>query len=143
MADRRLAVEAWENLFRAQHEIFALLEGDFDGAALTQPEYDVLLTVVRSPDRTARLREVTANMLISQPSVSRLVDRMVTRGLVTKTPDPEDGRGSLVTATEAGERAFRAIATRHGKHIADRMSALSTDELRMLNSLTQKLRDSL
>ncbi|WP_261165368.1 MarR family winged helix-turn-helix transcriptional regulator [Microbacterium sp. Marseille-Q6965] len=143
MADRRLAVEAWENLFRAQHEIFERLQADFDDAALSQPEYDVLLTVVRAPERTARLREVTANMLISQPSVSRLVDRMVTRGLVTKTADPEDGRGALVTATENGERAFRAIATRHGKHIADRMGALSTDELRTLKTLTQKLRDAL
>jgi len=143
MVDRRLAVQAWESLFRAQHEIFERLTTDFDGSGLTGPEYDVLLTVTRAPERTARLRDVTANMLISQPSVSRLVDRMVARGLVTKCADPEDGRGALVTATEAGERAFRAVAARHGKHIVERMQVLDDEELRTLRELTQKLRDAL
>lgn len=140
MADRRLAVEAWESLFRAQYEIFSEMAADFDGTELTQPEYDVLLTVVRSEGMSARLRDVTANMLISQPSVSRLVDRMVTRGLVTKCSDPTDGRGAVITATEKGAQAFRQLAVRHGRAIAERMSVLDEDELRRLRELTQKLR---
>lgn len=140
MVDRRLAVEAWESLFRAQHEILDEFAADFSGTEITQSEYDVLLTVTRGPDMSARLRDITANMLISQPSVSRLVDRMVARGLVTKCPDPEDGRGALVTATEKGARGFRVVATRHGRSIAERMSVLTEDELRTLRDLTQKLR---
>ncbi|MBP2436343.1 MarR family winged helix-turn-helix transcriptional regulator [Microbacterium amylolyticum] len=140
MTDRRLAVETWESLFRAQHEVFEELQQDFAGTAVQQPEYDVLLTVMRAPNHTARLREITMNMLISQPSVSRLVDRMVSRGLVTKAPDPDDGRGSLVTATEKGAHEFRQVAVQHGKSIAARMSVLTSDELRTLNALTQKLR---
>jgi DNA-binding MarR family transcriptional regulator len=140
MTDRRLAIDAWESLFRAQHEIFDLISSDFEGAGLLQGEYDVLLTVTRAPDLTARLRDVTRNMLISQPSVSRLVDRMVTRGLVTKCPDPEDGRGALVSATEAGARAFRSVAVVHGRSIVRRMSQLDDDELRTLLALTTKLR---
>ena len=141
MSDRRLAVEAWESLFRAQHEIFDEIMKDFVGGPLLQAEYDVLLTVVRAQDQTARLREITSNMLISQPSVSRLVDRMVTRGLVTKCSDPDDGPGSLVTATAEGAQAFRTLAVAHGKHVAERMSVLSNDELRTLAQLTQKLRE--
>ncbi|GAB3632404.1 MarR family winged helix-turn-helix transcriptional regulator [Microbacterium sp. AGC85] len=140
MTDRKLALETWESLFRAQHELFAAMAADFDGAAITQAEYDVLLTVVRSPEMTARLRDVTTNMLISQPSVSRLVDRMVARGLIEKCPDPDDGRGALIRATEDGARAFRAVATVHGRSIAQRMSSLDDDELRTLMALTEKLR---
>ena len=102
MTDRRLAIDAWESLFRAQHEVFDEISGDFDDTGLSQAEYDVLLTVTRGDEMTARLRDVTANMLISQPSVSRLVDRMAARGLIAKCPDPEDGRGSLVRATARG-----------------------------------------
>ncbi|GAB6856506.1 MarR family winged helix-turn-helix transcriptional regulator [Microbacterium xylanilyticum] len=140
MSDRKLALSAWESLFRAQHEIFTEMSNDFDGAELSAAEYDVLLTVTRCASHTARLREVTANMLISQPSVSRLVDRMVARGLLEKCPDPEDGRGALVHATEAGTRAFRQLATVHGRSIAERMSTLDKDELRTLTALTEKLR---
>lgn len=142
MPDRRLAVEAWENLFRAQYEIFDELKRDFSDSSLYQSEYDVLLTVVRGAGNTARLRDITGNILISQPSVSRLIDKMISRGLVTKQADPEDGRGALVTATEEGVRQFRALAVTHGRHIAERMSTLSTDELRTLTALTQKLRDA-
>ncbi|MCX6503292.1 MAG: MarR family transcriptional regulator [Microbacterium sp.] len=140
MTDRRLAIDAWESLFRAQHEIFALISQDFGDSGLSQAEYDVLLTVTRSPEMTARLRDVTRNMLISQPSVSRLVDRMVARGYVTKCADPDDGRGALVRATEEGARAFRQIAMEHGRSIAARMSKLDDAELRTLLDLTARLR---
>jgi hypothetical protein len=115
MTDRRLAIDAWESLFRAQHEVFGDLSDDFQDDSLNQGEYDVLLTVTRGENMTARLRDITANMLISQPSVSRLVDRMVVRGLISKCA--------------AGGRA-----------IAERMSLLSDDELQQLRELTAKLR---
>ncbi|MFC5433597.1 MarR family winged helix-turn-helix transcriptional regulator [Microbacterium suwonense] len=141
MTDRELALRAWESLFRAQHELFTEMVGDFDGSGLAQGEYDVLLTVVRSRGMTARLRDITANMLISQPSVSRLVDRMVARGLITKAVDPDDGRGAVITATDAGASAFRRVATVHGRSIAERMSRLDDAELQTLHALTEKLRD--
>ncbi|QIG39661.1 winged helix-turn-helix transcriptional regulator [Microbacterium sp. 4R-513] len=140
MSDRRLAIDAWESLFRAQHEIFGDINDDFDAGTLSQAEYDVLLTVTRGDGMTARLRDVTANMLISQPSVSRLVDRMVARGLISKCPDPDDGRGALVRATEDGAAAFRRIASLHGRAIAERMSVLDDAELAQLRELTAKLR---
>lgn len=140
MTDRRLAIAAWESLFRAQHEVFDEISVDFDEDTLTQAEYDVLLTVTRGEDMTARLRDVTANMLISQPSVSRLVERMAARGLIAKCADPNDGRGALVRATDAGAAAFRKVAAVHGRSIAERMSRLDDGELAQLRDLTAKLR---
>lgn len=140
MTDRRLAIDAWESLFRAQHEVFEDINDDFHEETLSQAEYDVLLTVTRGENMTARLRDVTANMLISQPSVSRLVDRMATRGLISKCADPDDGRGALVRATDAGASLFRRLASAHGRAIADRMSLLDDAELAQLRDLTAKLR---
>jgi DNA-binding MarR family transcriptional regulator len=140
MSDRRLAIDAWESLFRAQHEVFDEISCDFDDTGLSQAEYDVLLTVTRGEGMTARLRDVTANMLISQPSVSRLVDRMAARGLISKCADPDDGRGALVRATAEGASAFRRVASAHGRSIAERMSRLDDAELAQLRDLTAKLR---
>src|SRR5690349_14615125 len=114
MTDRRLAVDAWESLFRGQHGVSEEISADFEGAARAKDEYGGALTVMRAPDPAARLRTVTADMLISQPSVARLVERMVARGLLTKCPDPDDGRGALVTATEEAADRFTALAARHG-----------------------------
>ena len=117
MTDRRLAVEAWESLFRAQHEVFEEISADFEGTELSQGEYDVLLTVMRSPDTTARLRTVTANMLISQPSVSRLVERMVARGLLTKCPDPDDGLIALGCCRHPDAAALRRVSGGVGQQV--------------------------
>lgn len=140
MTDRRLAIAAWESLFRAQHEVLGEISADFTEGDISQAEYDVLLTVTRGQNHAARLRDVTANMLISQPSVSRLVDRMAARGLIQKCPDPLDGRGALVRATERGLASFRRVATQHGQSIAERMSVLTDAELEQLHALTAKLR---
>ena len=141
VTDRRLAIRAWESLFRAQHEVYREVSVDFDGdSPLSQSEYDVLLNVTRAPEMTLRLREVTQWMLVSQPSVSRLIDKMVTRGLITKSPDPLDGRGALIHATESGASMFRQVARRHATHLSNRMSVLDSEELATLHALTQKLR---
>ena len=60
--------------------------------------------------------------------------------VVGKCADPDDGRGALVHATDAGASLFRRIASAHGKAIAERMSLLSDDELTQLRDLTAKLR---
>ena len=74
MTDRRLAVSAWEALFRAQHEVFREISTDFSETDLTQAEYDVLLTVTRGDDATARLRDVTASLLQVADPVARLAN---------------------------------------------------------------------
>ena len=44
-------------------------------------------------------------MLLSQPALSRMVDRMVERGFVRREADERDGRGVRLSLTEAGRRA--------------------------------------
>lgn len=139
MQEQRLALEAWESLFRAQHAAFVAMADDFN-YELSQAEYDVLLSVTRGKPHGARLKDITANMLISQPSVSRLVDRMVSNGYLVKTEDPSDRRGYYLEATASGEEAFHKVAARHSHSIARQMSDFNEEELRTLIALTKKLR---
>lgn len=134
------AVEAWESLFRAQVRVLRVLHHEFPDDELSFTEYDVLFTIAREPQRVIRLRDLTRNVLISQSSVSRLVDRLVARGLVTKRSDPNDARGAVVALTDDGLALFRRAAVRHAESI-DRVigGALSTAELDQLRALTFKL----
>jgi len=141
MPAKRLAVEAWEALFRAQVTIFRDLHAEFPTELLTIIEYDLLFNLSRLPNRAARPRDLNSVLLLSQPSISRLIDRMAERGFVTKAADPEDGRGILVTLTEDGFRMFRKAAAVHSASIARRFGdALSEDELRRLIELCDRVR---
>lgn len=141
MSDRSEAVDAWEALYRAQVTVMRRLRAAFPDDELSLSEYDVLFNLSRSPGRAARIRDLNRRLLLTQPSVSRLLDRIAVRGLITKSEDPRDARGTIVTLTEEGVATFRRVGTRHAAAIAEIMSALSPPELRELRVLTDRLRE--
>lgn len=139
MSDRAASVTAWEALFRAQVAVIRKLNAEFPDQ-LSLNEYDVLFNLSRQSDRQLRIRDLNKHLLLTQPSVSRLVDRLAVRGLVRKSPDPGDGRGTIVELTEAGYELFRVVAIPHSTSIHSHMSALSDAELATLTELCDKLR---
>ncbi|MGH3705232.1 MAG: MarR family winged helix-turn-helix transcriptional regulator [Agromyces sp.] len=144
MADRAITVAAWESLFRAQVSIMRALAAEFPSDVISLNEYDVLFNITRAPGRRLRLKDLNQNVLITQPSVSRLVDRITTRGLVAKLPDPRDGRGTIVAITEEGFDLFRRVAITHMDAINRQFGdSLSEDELRTLADLCNRLRRDL
>ena len=141
MVDRQLTVAAWESLFRAQVTVMRALHRDFPSTVISLNEYDVLFNISRAPGRRLRLKDLNRHVLISQPSVSRLVDRLVARGLVQKSDDPLDGRGTIVQLTPKGFEEFRRAAIHHMHAITNRVgTALDDDELHQLIELCDRLR---
>lgn len=141
MSQRTEAVTAWESLFRAQVSVMRALAGEFPSREISLNEYDVMFNLTKQPGRRLRLRDINRHMLLTQPSVSRLVDRMVARGLLEKEHDPEDGRGAVIVLTDVGYELFRRVAVSHMDSIAKRVGgALDPDELSQLATLCDKLR---
>lgn len=141
MSDKTTAVTAWEALFRAQVSVMRYLSAEFPTGELSLNEYDVLFNLSRQPGRQSRMRELNRHLLLTQPSVSRLVDRLAARALVTKTHDPDDARGVIVALTDEGFDLFRRVARSHVRSIADRVGGtLSPTELATLTALCDKLR---
>jgi DNA-binding MarR family transcriptional regulator len=143
VSDRSDAVDAWEALYRAQVAVLRQLRSEFPDGGTSITEYDVLFNLSRQPGHALRIRDLNKHLLLTQPSVSRLLDRLAAKGLVTKSGDPDDARGTVVTLTDAGLDEFRRVGTRHSQSIAAKMSALTPDELRQLALLTDKLRAGL
>ncbi|NUU06953.1 MarR family transcriptional regulator [Leifsonia sp. C5G2] len=136
------AVAAWESLFRAQVAVMRTLAAEFPTRDISFNEYDVLFNLSRQPDRALRLRDLNKHVLLTQPSVSRLVDRLVARGLVAKCPEPSDARGTVIRLTDNGFDMFRQVAVDHMKTITERVGGrLSPEELETLARLCEKLRD--
>jgi len=135
--------DAWEALFRAQVSIIRDLRRDFTNVGMSMNEYDVLFNTYRAPDHRIRLRELNASVLITQSSVSRLVDRLVARDYMVKREDELDARGTVVELTNEGVRAFRSAAIVHTENINDRVgSVLTQSELNALRDICTKLRET-
>lgn len=141
MGDKAIAVNAWEALFRAQVSVMRHLSSEFPTHVLSLNEYDVLFTLSKQGNRSLRIRDLNQNVLLTQPSVSRLVDRLTARGLLSKTQDPDDARGIIVSLTDDGFQLFRRAAVSHIESISHRVGGtLSDEELVLLTKLSEKLR---
>ncbi|AAT88264.1 transcriptional regulator, MarR family [Leifsonia xyli subsp. xyli str. CTCB07] len=138
---RATAVATWESLFRAQVAVMRTLTAEFPTRDISLNEYDVLFTLSRQPNRELRLRDLNKHVLLTQPSVSRLVDRLAARGLVAKGPEPTDARGTVIRMTGTGFELFRRVAVEHMKTITERVGGrLDAQELETLAALCDKLR---
>jgi DNA-binding MarR family transcriptional regulator len=138
--DVRAAALAWEELFRTQVAIMRRLQRDPIWDRVSLREYDVLFTLSTAP-RGLRLRDLAESSLLSQPSLSRMVERLEDAGWVRRAPAPGDGRGVLVTLTEQGAALQREVGRRHVQAIAHYVGgALDAEGLAELSRVTGALR---
>jgi DNA-binding MarR family transcriptional regulator len=94
--------------------------------ALSQGLLMALSTVVRTgPLRPSDLGRVEG---VSAPSATRLVVELEQRGLVTRSPDPEDGRAFFVEATTAGLEAVLLARTQRAERASELFEALDDSE---------------
>jgi DNA-binding MarR family transcriptional regulator len=140
VTDRTDAVEAWEALYRAQVAVLRRLLAEFPDDEVSFTEYDVIFNLYRQPGRALRIRDLNRHLLLSQPSVSRLLDRLAARGLVVKERDASDARGTIAVLTERGAEVFRRVGSQHARSIIARMSVLAPGEQQELARLADKLR---
>jgi DNA-binding MarR family transcriptional regulator len=135
----KLANEAWEALFRAQSTIVQELSARDAWEDLVPREYGVLYALLSAPEGL-RITELGADVLLTQPGMSRLVARLETRGLVQRVADPEDARASRIRLTAAGLATQRRIGRAHARHVAEAMTRnLDREELEQLLDLCRRL----
>lgn len=136
--DARIANAAWEEFLTAHARLMRTFAGRDYWAEASMREYDVLYTLSKCP-APLRLSDLSEYVLLSQPALSRLVDRLVERGLIERCADPSDARAVRLSLTDAGRSLQREIGLAHARDVADAMTALTHEELALLGALTRKL----
>ena len=100
LADGRLTLvglilEVRDGLMKAMDEIHS-------AHGLLSKEFDALLRLARSDHRCLTMRDLAAQTSTSTSGTTGLVDRLETRGLVTRTQGKVDRRSFDITLTDAG-----------------------------------------
>jgi DNA-binding MarR family transcriptional regulator len=96
---------AWRALARAVIVVPRVLDADLiEGAGLNLAEYIVLVNLSEAPDRAMRMNELATLTDLSRSGLSRLIERLVRQGLVSREPIADDGRGRMAQLTDAGLR---------------------------------------
>jgi DNA-binding MarR family transcriptional regulator len=134
-----LANDAWEALLSAHAALMKQFAAEDIWDEVSMREYDVLYTLSKGPG-PVRMSDLNRHVLLSQPALSRLVDRLAERGLVERCSDPADGRGVRLSLTAVGLAVQRKVGRRHGRGVARAMTVgLNRTELAQLETICRKL----
>lgn len=112
------------------------------GAELSPTLAAALGTIARHGPLTPS--ELAEREGVQRPTVTRLLARLEAPGYVTRTPDPGDGRSSLVALTPAGRALMEAAGTRKDAYLARRLRTLTPEEratLRRAADLLERMLD--
>ena len=112
----------------------------FAPVGLKQGDYGVLVALRRAgapyrltPTELARRRMMTSG------GMTPVIDRLERRGLVSRAPNPDDRRGSLVELTDAGRKVVDEAMAQHARVEHDLVGGLSAAERKQLAGLLRKL----
>ncbi len=91
------------HVVRTLARISRLLDSSCEGLTLSQ--YRVLGRVIAGEERPSR---ISAELLLTKPTISAVLDGLAAAGHITREPDPDDGRMIRLAATTKGRRAHRS-----------------------------------
>ena len=80
---------------------------------------------------------------IKRPTATRLIANLEADGLITRTPDPADGRSSLISLTAEGTALLKEVRTRKDAFLAERLRKLSADDRATLDRAATLLEELL
>ena len=109
-----------------------------EGAGGLSPTLNVALATIfnQGPLTPSELAE---RERIRRPTATRIVANLVELGLVTRTPDPSDGRGFLVAATPEGSALLKRLRGRKNAYLAKRMRDLDPEDVATLERASEIL----
>jgi DNA-binding MarR family transcriptional regulator len=75
-----------------------------------------------------RLTTLAAKEGVSQPSMTQLVQRLERLGVVTRLPDPDDGRAALIGITEHGRKLLDDRKRLRRERLTELLTTLTSEE---------------
>jgi DNA-binding MarR family transcriptional regulator len=122
--------EFWETFPSLWHSIRARIREvateEFD---ITVEQFHILRRIHKGRDSVSKLAEAKH---ISRPAISRAVDVMVNKGLVTRSQNPDDRRHVHLALTEEGNTLLEAIFSKNRAWMAGKLSLLEETELKII-----------
>ena len=117
------------------------IDSIFDQWEITPQQFNIL-RILRGEGKPLSTLQIRQRMLDKMSDTSRIVDRLLKKGLVKKTPNGDDRRLVDVVITPRGRKLLEKIDP--FEDYADKiMQNLSEEEARTLNGLLDKLRNTM
>lgn len=135
------AIAAWARVVRVSQSLMTSVEADLKAAGHPPLSwYDALLELKRAGPAGLRPFQLQKKMLLAQYNLSRLVERLVKNGYITRVPSEEDRRGQVLKITRTGRAVLRRMWPAYQKVIQTHFAEeLDNKDLRELSRILGKI----
>ncbi|WP_341924522.1 MarR family transcriptional regulator [Nocardioides psychrotolerans] len=132
---------AWLRLVAVTELLPGVLDSQLRAdSGLTHFEYYVLAMLSEVPDRVLRMTVLAQRTNATLPRLSHVVRRLEDRGLVQRSPCPDDGRATNATLTAEGVAAVETAAPGHVDTVRRRvLDQLTPPQVQALREVTDAL----
>ncbi|HHG8774725.1 TPA: MarR family transcriptional regulator [Raoultella planticola] len=114
-----------------------LISQYFSGMDITAAQFKVLISIYKGVTSPV---EISKNLVMDAGAMSRMVDRMVKRDLISRSPHPQDKRQVILALTDKGQLICeRFVNEALASIISDLTARLTADESRLLVELMTKM----
>src|SRR5687768_6415326 len=127
------------SIMRAQQIVLARVDEALKPFGLTFARYEALVLLTFSRRGSLPLGKMGERLMIHPTSVTNIVDRLESAGLLRRVPHATDRRTTLAEITDEGRQAVEQ-ATEAVNTVAFALGGLSERELEQLIRLLRKLR---
>jgi DNA-binding MarR family transcriptional regulator len=136
----RRGEQAWRALLQAQATLMRQLDTDLrEGTGLHLADFDVLAQLAEAGGEL-RMTDLAARTLISRSGLTRRVAKLVDAGLVRRANTTQDGRGVIVTLTDAGLTRVTETVPVHLRGVSKLfVERLDDQELAVLETALRKV----
>lgn len=111
-------------------------------AGIPHPWFEVLLRISRTAGGQISMGALAQQVALTSGGITKLVDRMVDAGLVSRVPCPTDRRVYFAALTPEGSQVLRRAAEVHSGNLRQVFAGFSKEELRTLDALLDRLRSA-
>jgi DNA-binding MarR family transcriptional regulator len=134
-----LAMASATSVMRVQQLLLARFDATVGRHELTFARYEALVLLAFSREGRLPMSKVGERLMVHPTSATNIIQRLAAQGLVDRSPNPADGRGTLATITPSG----REVMERATRDLVDGgfgLGALDPQELQQLFRLLRKVR---
>jgi DNA-binding MarR family transcriptional regulator len=134
------SLEVVLRILRAYHFIDRELVRGLVDPSVSPAEFGVLIELrLAGPPYKMTPTQLYSRLLVTSGGMTGRIDRLEKRGLLCRSPDPEDRRSILVELTENGLELIEETAHTHYRIMEHLTEGLTSKERERLASLLRKL----
>jgi DNA-binding MarR family transcriptional regulator len=137
MNDSQQIIEKIRGFNRYYTNVIGLLDQHYLDSPFSLTEGRVLYEIKHIENCSAK--KIREKISIDEGYLSRIIDKFIKKGLITKTPSPEDRRLHIIRLTDNGQKEFAGLNEHSDKLVSQMIEKLSEAEREELVGMMEKI----